>query len=53
MADTESSQTIHMEADCPRDSGCRWKIILAIIILIVGGGAAVGGFVAGIVSGQE
>lgn len=51
MADTENSQTIHVEADCPRDRGCRWKVVVAILIVIVGAGAAVGGFLAGLTSG--
>jgi len=51
-ADTENSQIIHLEADCPNDNRCRWKLLVAFIVTVVAAAAALGGFVAGFVGAR-
>lgn len=46
----DSDNRVHIEADCPKDSGCKYKII---VIIIVGAGAAVGGFVSALAAGGQ
>ena len=49
----DSDKRVHIEADCPKDSGCKYKIIVALVIIIVGAGAAVGGFVSALAAGGQ